>query len=165
LRPSPNVETWHFKKKIARKRGQQWSTGCASCHHHVLQVVTATVADTASPANPSGCFERWLKEYTGDVMMYPRLQQLLIVVAALGACTRLDPARESRLVGRDRIAIDGLHQQDIDATLSDKADDLAQLWDRDAVRLPQGSPAEVGRDTIYRDDRRWEATKTGRSLS
>jgi ketosteroid isomerase-like protein len=35
------------------------------------------------------------------------------------------------------------------------------LWDRDAVRLQQGSPAEVGKDTIYSHDKRWEATNAG----
>jgi hypothetical protein len=66
---------------------------------------------------------------------------------------------------RDRVAIEKLHQQDIDATLSDKADELAKLWDRDAVRLGQGAAAEVGQAVIYADDQRWEAKNTGRTLS
>jgi len=69
------------------------------------------------------------------------------------------PARPTRT--QDRAAIERLHQLDIEATLSDKADRLAQLWDRDAVRLQQGSPAEVGKDTIYANDKRWEARQAG----
>jgi hypothetical protein len=67
---------------------------------------------------------------------------------------------------RDRAAIERLHQQDIEATLSDKADEPVKLWNRDAVRLQAGRPAEVGRDVIYSNDKRWEANlKGGRTLS
>jgi ketosteroid isomerase-like protein len=57
----------------------------------------------------------------------------------------------------DRIAIERLHRQDIEATLSDKADELAKLWDSDAVRIQPGRMAEIGRAQIYSNDKRWEA--------
>jgi len=56
----------------------------------------------------------------------------------------------------DRAAIERLHEKDREATLSDSADQLAQLWDKDAVRFPAGSPAEIGAAVIYADDKRWE---------
>jgi len=58
----------------------------------------------------------------------------------------------------DRAGIERLHQQDVQATLSAKADELAKLWDNEAVRLQEGGPAEVGRAAIYSDDKRWEAS-------
>jgi hypothetical protein len=49
-----------------------------------------------------------------------------------------------------------LHQEDIEATLSDSADELAKLWDKGAVRFPAERPAEIGAAAIYADDKRWE---------
>jgi hypothetical protein len=67
---------------------------------------------------------------------------------------------------QDRMAIERLHQQDIAATLSDDADQLARLWDEDAVRLQSGSPAEIGKGTICSNDKRWQAhLHGGRTLS
>ena len=57
----------------------------------------------------------------------------------------------------DRIAIDRLHNEDVQATLSDKADELAKLWDSEAVRIQPGRAAEVGKAEIYANDKRWEA--------
>lgn len=54
-------------------------------------------------------------------------------------------------------AIEQLHKQDVEATLSGKADDFAKLWDNDAVRLEPGGPAEIGKAVIYADDKREEA--------
>jgi ketosteroid isomerase-like protein len=66
----------------------------------------------------------------------------------------------------DRAGIERLHQQDVQATLSGKADELAKLWDSEAVRLQEGGPAEVGRAAIYADDKRWEASANrGQPLS
>jgi ketosteroid isomerase-like protein len=62
---------------------------------------------------------------------------------------------------QDKMAIDRLHQQDIAATLTDDADQLAKLWDEDAVRLQSGAPAEVGKATIYGNDKRWQANLHG----
>jgi ketosteroid isomerase-like protein len=56
-----------------------------------------------------------------------------------------------------RAGIERLHQQDRDATLSGKADELEKLWDPEAVRIQAGRPAEVGRNVIYEDDKGWEA--------
>ena len=65
-----------------------------------------------------------------------RFRGVVIAVAALVAAvgTAL-MARENRTVEQDRAGIERLHQQDMVATLSDKADELAKLWDNDAVRL------------------------------
>jgi hypothetical protein len=62
---------------------------------------------------------------------------------------------------QDRMAIERLHQQDIAATLTDDADQLAKLWDEEAVRLQSGAPAEVGKATIYANDKRWQANLHG----
>jgi len=56
-----------------------------------------------------------------------------------------------------RIGIDRLHQQDVEATLTDKADELGKLWDTEAVRIEPGRPAEIGKGEIYANDKRWEA--------
>jgi ketosteroid isomerase-like protein len=67
---------------------------------------------------------------------------------------------------QDRRAIEQLHQQDIAASLTDDADQLTKLWDQDAVRLQSGSPAEVGKATIFFNDKRWQANlHGGRTLS
>ena len=64
---------------------------------------------------------------------------------------------ESSSEEADRIAIERLHRQDVEATLSDKADELAKLWDTEAVRIQPGRPAEIGKAEIYANDKRWEA--------
>lgn len=61
-------------------------------------------------------------------------------------------------VEQDRMAIERLHQLDLEATLSDKADELVKLWDNDAVRIQPGRPAEIGKAVIYADDKPWEAS-------
>jgi hypothetical protein len=48
------------------------------------------------------------------------------------------------------------HQQDVEATLSGKADDFAKLWDSEAVRIGPGGPAEIGKALIYADDKHEE---------
>ena len=60
---------------------------------------------------------------------------------------------------QDIAGIERLHQQDAAATLSDKADEFAKLWDNDAVRIQPGHPAEVGKAVIYANDKHWEASK------
>ena len=52
-----------------------------------------------------------------------------------------------------------LHALDVKTTLSDNADELVKLWDKDAVRLQAGHPAEVGKAVIYADDKKWEQSK------
>jgi len=61
----------------------------------------------------------------------------------------------------DRAAIERLHQQDIAATLTDNADELAKLWDEDAVRLQANASAEVSRSVIDANDKRWQANLHG----
>src|SRR6266699_4112747 len=95
-----------------------------------------------------------------------RLRLVAVIVGVLGASSRLEISTQPPpSPDQDRTAIERLHQLDVEATLSDKADRLAELWDRDAVRLGQSGPAEVGKDTIYAHDKRWEARNTGHSLS
>ncbi|MCI0404017.1 MAG: nuclear transport factor 2 family protein [Acidobacteria bacterium] len=48
----------------------------------------------------------------------------------------------------DLAAIEELHREDIAATLSQDPNALANLWTEDAVRLPPGQPAEVGKQAI-----------------
>ena len=60
--------------------------------------------------------------------------------------------------------IQRLHAQDSVATLSDDADQLAKLWDKDAVRFPPGHPAEVSAAVIYADDKQWQMS-SGRERS
>ena len=64
----------------------------------------------------------------------------------------------------DRAAIERLHEQDRAATLSDSADQLAKLWDKDAVRFSADRPAEIGAAVIYANDKRWEMS-SGRERS
>ena len=70
-----------------------------------------------------------------------------------------DDTRTTKSSSEDaaRIGIERLHQQDVEATLSDKADELAKLWDSEAVRIQPGRAAEVGKAEIYANDKRWEA--------
>jgi ketosteroid isomerase-like protein len=70
-----------------------------------------------------------------------------------------DDTRTTKSSSEDaaRIGIERLHQQDVEATLSDKADESAKLWDSEAVRIQPGRAAEVGKAEIYANDKRWEA--------
>jgi ketosteroid isomerase-like protein len=65
----------------------------------------------------------------------------------------------------DLAAIDGLHQQDITATLSRDPIALTDLWTDDAVRLSPGQPAEVGKQAIRETNERWSARQGARVLS
>jgi ketosteroid isomerase-like protein len=81
----------------------------------------------------------------------------IVIVGVIGASegvTVLTHAQTS--AQQDRIAIERLHQQDVEATLSDKADELAKLWDTEAVRIEPGRPAEISKAVIYSNDKRWE---------
>jgi ketosteroid isomerase-like protein len=89
----------------------------------------------------------------------------IIVVSLLSAgATIVLVAQENRAAEAAKIGIERLHQQDVDATLSGKADDLAKLWDDEAVRIQPGRPAEIGKATIYANDKRWEANGGGPTL-
>jgi ketosteroid isomerase-like protein len=91
---------------------------------------------------------------------YPIVGIILVTVAAFAVITQsgeIPPVDQQQ----DRVAIERLHRQDVEATLSDDADQLAKLWDEDAVRLQAGGPAEVGKATIYTNDKRWQANLHG----
>jgi ketosteroid isomerase-like protein len=95
-----------------------------------------------------------------NLRILSRFGKLVITVVALGAAAgAVSVAQEKRSTEQDRAGIERLHQQDLAATLSDKADELANLWDSDAVRIQPGRPAEVSKAVIYANDKRWEASK------
>ena len=71
---------------------------------------------------------------------------------------------QSRSVEHAREGIEALHRLDVEMTLSGKADDLAKLWDKDAVRLLPDSPAEVSKAAIYATDKREERAGSGRNV-
>ena len=97
----------------------------------------------------------------GTTRIVEKLVAIFVALAAGHLNAGAPPSDE-----QDRIAIERLHEQDIAATLTDDADQLAKLWDQDAVRLQSGSPAEVGKATIYTNDKRWQANlHGGRTLS
>ena len=56
----------------------------------------------------------------------------------------------------DKLAIERLHRQTLEATLSGNADELVKLWADDGVRLTAGSPAAVGKTAIYDSAKRWQ---------
>jgi len=88
-----------------------------------------------------------------------------IIIAVLrGAQIAAPSSQENRSAQQDRVAIERLHQQDVQATLSGKAEDFGTLWDKDAVRLLPGSPAEIGRAVIYASDKREETAGKGQSI-
>ena len=84
---------------------------------------------------------------------------IILVMAVNSAC-----AATSGSGPQARDAIERLHQQDVETTLSDKADRLATLWDAEAVRLQPGRPAEIGKAVIYADDKSWEQRNEARTL-
>jgi len=110
----------------------------------------------------SQCVYRLLVSAWGSPM-----KQIPAVVATAMLATFLPSAGQSvqpNAAARDgseadRAAIDRLHEEDREATLSDSAEQLAKLWDKDAVRFTAGSPAEIGAAVIYADDKRWEMSR------
>jgi ketosteroid isomerase-like protein len=81
----------------------------------------------------------------------------MVMVGVLGAGAGVAVARRQDSVEKARMAIERLHRLDVETTLTDKADELARLWDSDAVRIQPDVPAEIGKAVIYADDKRWEA--------
>src|SRR5215475_14695651 len=79
---------------------------------------------------------------------------LTITMLVAGAVSALPASHPS--VKQDMKGIERLHEQDKEATLSDSADQLAKLWDKDAVRFLVNRPAEIGAAVIYADDKQWE---------
>lgn len=92
--------------------------------------------------------------------IYEQLGVTVIVVAGVIA-SHAGGAHEPASIQQAKAGIERLHQQDVEATLTDKADELAKLWDNEAVRIQPGRPAEIGKAAIYENDKRWE-TKSGR---
>ena len=83
----------------------------------------------------------------------------LAIILSIGLFAANDRGTEAKqhTPDKDRAAIETLHRLDVQTTLTDKADELAKLWDADAVRIQPGSPAEVTKAVIYANDKRWEA--------
>lgn len=85
----------------------------------------------------------------------------IVTVGALGANAARKPLAHDNDATEARVAIERLHRQDVEATLSGKADDFAKLWDTEVVRIQPGAPAEIGKAVIYADDKREEAKSGG----
>jgi len=82
----------------------------------------------------------------------------MAIVGSLAASAAIAAlAYQNNSAEQTRIGIEQLHQLDVEATLSDKADELAKLWDSEAVRIEPGRAAEVGKPEIYANDKRWES--------
>jgi hypothetical protein len=98
--------------------------------------------------------------------IYGRLGAMLIILVGVlstsAGVTLL--AHENGSAQKARMAIERLHQQDVEATLSGKADDFAKLWDSEAVRLQPGGPPEIGKAVIYADDKREENSGRGQNV-
>ena len=88
----------------------------------------------------------------------------LLVVSVLKVQPPLAPAQGIRPAPQDRAAIERLYRQDVEATLSGRADDLAKLWDNDAVRIQPGSAPQIGKAAIYATDKREELSGAGQSV-
>jgi len=84
-------------------------------------------------------------------------QVLVVGLAAALIAALAVGAHENDAMQEAKRQIELLHDQDVKATLSDSADELARLWDNDAVRIQPSSPVEVGKATIFANDKRWEA--------
>src|SRR5215469_8830142 len=89
-------------------------------------------------------------------MQDTQLGSNLLVVTMLVAGVASAPLSSHPSAEQDMVGIERLHEQDKEATLSDSADQLAKLWDKDGVRLPMDRPAEIGAAVIYADDKQWE---------
>ena len=87
---------------------------------------------------------------------------IVAIVVGIGAAAMR--AKENDADAQARAGIERLHQLDEQTTLTDKADELAKLWDNDAVRIQPDEPVEVGKAKIYADDKRWELSKHPRTL-
>src|SRR5437762_7472182 len=85
-----------------------------------------------------------------------RIKPALMIALPLTAAVTLFSCEDNSTREAKR-QIELFHQQDIEATLSDKADELAKLWDSDAVRIQPGGPPDVGKATIFANDKTWEA--------
>src|SRR5262249_60143643 len=94
-------------------------------------------------------------------MQATRLGGKLLVVTMLVAGTGIALSASHPSVKQDLIGIERLHEQDKEATLADSADQLAKLWDKDAVRFHMTRPAEIGAAVIYGDAKQGEVRGGG----
>ena len=74
--------------------------------------------------------------------LIPSVVATVMLAMSLLSARRSAPPKAAALdrSEADRAAIERLHEQDRDATLSDSADQLAKLWDKDAYRSPKFCP-------------------------
>jgi ketosteroid isomerase-like protein len=93
--------------------------------------------------------------------MYLKFQAFLVALFTVSVASLAGEPSSTAGSSQDKAAIERLHQEDIAATLSDNADELAKLWDEDAVRLQANGPAEVSKAVIYADDKRWQTNLHG----
>ena|SRR5436190_8398725 len=65
--------------------------------------------------------------------------KIIAIVGSLAASAAIAAfAYQNNSAEHARAGIEQLHQLDVEATLSDKADELAKLWDSEAVRIQPG---------------------------
>jgi uncharacterized protein (TIGR02246 family) len=99
------------------------------------------------------------------------LPSIVVVLCALaGLATQLgqasvNPAGSDKGREADRVAIEKLRQQDIDATLARDPVALTELWTDDAVRIGVGQAVEVGRQAIGASNERQTAQQRIKVLS
>jgi uncharacterized protein (TIGR02246 family) len=90
---------------------------------------------------------------------------VLVFVVGLGigyfARSALTAMLERRTHTADLAAIEKLHQEDIEATLSQDPKGLIDLWTEDGVRLNPGSPPVVGKQAILADNEKAHAQYPG----
>jgi ketosteroid isomerase-like protein len=86
------------------------------------------------------------------------------IAAATAALICPTPGLAAPTQAQDLQAIERLHQLDLEATCTDKADEFVKLWDREAIRFPSKGPAEIGRDVIYAHDKASEKTNASKTL-
>jgi ketosteroid isomerase-like protein len=92
------------------------------------------------------------------------LVTILVFVAGLviGFFTRSAAGvLQRRTHAADLVAIEKLHQKDIEVTLSQDPKGLIDVWAEDGVRLNPGSPPVVGRQAIEADNEKGLAQNPG----
>jgi uncharacterized protein (TIGR02246 family) len=83
---------------------------------------------------------------------------LLVCAIAVMSCVSSAEAAEGKTpTSADRRAIEKLHQEDVEATLSGDPTALADLFTDDAVLLEPGSPAVVGKSAILKKNKEEKA--------